>query len=201
MGLSPQELASVLGRAKTLCNMDNQINEAAAANRDRINNSFGGPEVSAYDGDAAKWDAMFSDSAAEDYDAGTYAPSQISGAAFERSGLPDNIKESFKKRSPISPQSSVKDALSAAGQALMESRPVVTEARQNVVPQGGGVDYSVIKAIVSECIREYFSTNSLLTENSLKSIGLSKGVISLVDNSGNVYKAKLEKIGNTNDKK
>ena len=44
--------------------------------------------------------------------------------------------------------------------------------------------------------------NSQLNESaSLQTIGLQNGNISLVDNKGNIYKAKLEKIGNKNDKK
>ena len=46
------------------------------------------------------------------------------------------------------------------------------------------------------------SQKGLLNEGSvLKGIGLSKGKIKLVDNSGNVFSAKLEYQGNTKDKK
>ena len=48
---------------------------------------------------------------------------------------------------------------------------------------------------------EYFKKQPLNESASLQTIGLSNGVISLVDNKGNVFKAKLEKIGNTNEKK
>ena len=70
---------------------------------------------------------------------------------------------------------------------------------------GAGIDYSLIKAIIKECIDEKFdemSQKGLLNEGSvLKGIGLSKGKIKLVDNSGNVFSAKLEYQGNTKDKK
>ena len=50
--------------------------------------------------------------------------------------------------------------------------------------------------------REYFDNKQPLNESaSLQTIGLQNGNISLVDNKGNIYKAKLEKIGNKNDKR
>ena len=57
------------------------------------------------------------------------------------------------------------------------------------------------KNLVNECLNEYFSKQSLNESTSLQTIGLSNGTISLVDNKGNIFKAKLEKIGNTNEKK
>ena len=62
------------------------------------------------------------------------------------------------------------------------------------------IDYNIIKAIVNECLNEYFSKQPLNESATLKTIGLSNGNISIVDNKGNVYKAKLEKIGNKNEK-
>lgn len=66
------------------------------------------------------------------------------------------------------------------------------------------IDYSLIKAIINECIEtklEEMSKRGLLNEGTtLKGIGLSSGKIKLVDNKGNVFSAKLEYQGNTKDK-
>ena len=102
--------------------------------------------------------------------------------------------------------SSVLDSLGVKGKPMtaptQKRKQVVTEqtAPQQYVPQVGGVDYSIIKAIVSECIREYFEKQPL-NESSIKTIALKSGTISLVDNGGNIYRAKLEKVGTTKDKK
>ena len=78
-----------------------------------------------------------------------------------------------------------------------QNRRPVNEQQYQV--QGGNVDYSIIKAIVNECLNEYFSRQPLNENASISTIGLKAGAIKIVDNKGNVYSAKLEKIGNTND--
>ena len=73
------------------------------------------------------------------------------------------------------------------------------------VSVGGGIDYTLIKTIVNECIEAKFNEmaqRGLLNEGTtIKGIGLSNGKIKLVDNKGNVFSAKLEYQGNTKDKK
>ena len=89
---------------------------------------------------------------------------------------------------------------------MPKPRQVVTEqqvAQPIAVPSG--VDYTIIKAIINECLdaklKEYGISKEMLTENTLKTIHLKGGNIKLVDNSGNVYSAQLEKRGNINDRK
>jgi hypothetical protein len=77
----------------------------------------------------------------------------------------------------------------------------VNVLKENTTQVNSNVDYSIIKAIVNECLREYFNNKQSINESTtLQTIGLQNGNISLVDNKGNVYKAKLVKIGNTNEK-
>ena len=76
---------------------------------------------------------------------------------------------------------------------------IVMENYQMAQNGGGNVDYSIIKAIVNECLNEYFSRQPLNESASISTIGLKDGSIKLVDSKGNVYAAKLKKIGNTND--
>jgi hypothetical protein len=80
----------------------------------------------------------------------------------------------------------------------VQKRTVMSE--QTNAAQNSTIDYNIIKAIVNECLNEYFSKQPLNESATLKTIGLSNGNISIVDNKGNVYKAKLEKIGNKNEK-
>lgn len=80
---------------------------------------------------------------------------------------------------------------------LMSRDGVITEKKDKT--QAASVDYALIKAIVSECLQE--QQRNVLNENALKTINIKAGVISLVDNSGNIFRAKLERVGNKNDKK
>lgn len=83
----------------------------------------------------------------------------------------------------------------------IKTTPTPQTQQTNYMPMVSGVDYSIIKAIVNECLNEYFSKNMINENASLQTIALKDGNISLVDNKGNIFKAKLERIGNKNDKK
>lgn len=206
MPISKEQLGNIIaGKAAKLCRPE--YDNSKSASRGNINEGFGGPSPSDYDGDADRWDAMFSDSAYEDYAPSQSRDIQYSSAGAARSQLPEAIKKSMiENKIDVSSlgNTSVLDSLGIKGKPTTgptQKRQVVTEQRQSYQPQvSAGVDYSVIKAIVSECIREYFSKQPL-NESSIKTIALKNGTISLVDNGGNIYRAKLEKVGNTNDKK
>ena len=67
--------------------------------------------------------------------------------------------------------------------------------RENIyAPNNTNIDYSIIKAIVNECLKEHLGQQTLNESATLKTIALKEGTISLVDNKGNIFKAKLEKI-------
>jgi hypothetical protein len=134
-----------------------------------------------------------------------YKPSdalQYSNASASNSKMPEYIKQSMlENRIDTSGlgQTSVLDTLGVKPQKKTQQRRPMNE--QSRPMQGASVDYSIIKAIINECLNEYFSKQPLNESTTLKTIGLTGGNISLVDNKGNIYKAKLEKIGNKNDKK
>ena len=206
MPISKEQLGSIIAnRAAALCRPEND--NVRSVSRGQINERMlgGGPDPSAYDGDAARWDAMFSASAEEDY-----APSRditYSSDAADFSTMPDNIKKSMvEHRIDVSSlgNTSVLDQMGIKGKPMTaptQKRQVMNEQyQQQPSYQGGGVDYSIIKAIVSECIKDYFGKQQL-NEGSLKTIYLKEGKISLIDHQGNVYSGKLEKKGNVNDKK
>jgi hypothetical protein len=199
MAISKEKLASIIaGNAAALCNpsMDN----AKASQGIRESAGVGGPMVSDYDNDAAQLDALYSDSASEDYSSVPARGINYTADMVESSGMPDKVKKSLiENRIDTSKlgNTSVLDSMGIKPKPLkapMQKPQQVVEQRQPAqYTNGGGVDYSIIKAIVSECIREYFSQNPI-NENTLSKIALKEGKIALVDNSGNVYRAKLEKL-------
>lgn len=118
----------------------------------------------------------------------------------QNSKLPEAIKKSLmeKKIDVGDMDGSVLDSMNVAS-SPRKSRQAVNEqvsARQSV---SSPVDYTIIKAIVNECLKEYFSSQPVNESASLQTIGLKDGNITLVDNKGNVFQAKLQKIGNKND--
>ena len=211
MPISKEQLGSIIAnKAAALCRPEND--NARAVSRGQINERMmdGGPDPSAYDADAARWDAMFSSAAEEDY-----APAPVSrdinysNQSGDFSRMPDAIKKSMlEHRIDVSAlgNTSVLDQMNIKAKPMTaptQKKQAMNEQQYSYPQpayQGGNVDYSVIKAIVSECIREYFEKQPL-NEGSLKTIYLKKGKISIIDDHGNVYGAKLEKKGNVNDKK
>lgn len=191
-GLSPNELQNILGRAKRLCNT--QGDKLVTAHSDQsqftrpLDESYEVPSVDDFD-DADKWDALYSDSAEEQY---------------ERSGLPENIKKSLRDN-PIDVKK-VKSVTEGLDIPTTRQRSTVASRKQEIINEGGSrpsaggavIDYALIKTIVSECVREALSKQPL-NEGTLSQIHLKNGVVSLVDNKGNIYRAKLEKVGTADE--
>lgn len=201
MPVTKEQLAKIIGgKARDLCSPegDRMISEARNAR-----NGGGGydPNPDEY-GDYEEFDRMYLN---EDEDTQT-SDIHYSRKNAEYSMLPENVKESLINN-PIDRSSlsnvSVLDSMNVPQRKQQRPRQRINEDnyRQNYQQQGGGgIDYSLIKAIVNECITEYFERRPL-NENTLKTIGLKEGKITLVDNKGNTYMAKLEKIGNVNNKR
>ena len=190
-GLSPNELQNILGRARRLCNT--QGDKLVTAHSDQSNftrqldESYNVPSVEDFD-DADKWDSLYSSESEQ---------------AYKKSNLPENIKKSLMEN-PINTNTaaSVLDEMDIPRErktVAAQKREAINEGR--VAPNayaGGGIDYALIKTIVSECVREALAQQPL-NEGALSKVYLKNGTISLVDNKGNVFQAKLEKIGNTNN--
>lgn len=90
----------------------------------------------------------------------------------------------------------------ASKYAKNNARPSQVQPSQTYT---GGIDYSVLRAIINECIdaklKEYLGNGKQsLNENTLTGIKLSDGKIKLVDNSGRVFSAKLEYNGKVKGK-
>ena len=116
--------------------------------------------------------------------------------------IPSFIRESMLSN-PIGKTD--ESVLSNVDLSQYEKKPKqrIVETAQPVAYAQGGIDYTIIKAIVNECLetklKECFK--SQLNESTIQSIGLKGGKITLTDNSGNVYSAQLKKVGNLNEMK
>ena len=207
MPVSKEQLGAIIAsKAAALCRPELDNSRA----RGRVNESYGagGPSPDAYDGDADAWDRMYSDFADEDY-----APSsdiQYNEMTAARSSMPAAIKESMMKNkidTSALGNTTVLDSLGVKGKPMTaptQRRQVVAEQAMPYAPPtaqaGGNVDYSIIKAIVNECLKEYFGKNPI-NEGTIKTIGLKGGKISLAANKGNINQADLKKVGNAKDNK
>jgi hypothetical protein len=60
-----------------------------------------------------------------------------------------------------------------------------------------------MRAIINECLETKLKEHTTLNEQSspIKTILLKEGMIKIVDNKGNIFEAKLKKVGNINDDK
>ena len=188
MAINKERLASIIsGRARELCSMngDKLINEKKKSQYD--------PNPDSYN-DSEFFDKMYlSESSNSNSDL------DYNEDIVNNSKLPKEIKESLSKQK-ISMNGS--DGLSVLDELGIKPKPKqIKENNFNQIQNtNSNIDYTIIKAIVNECLKEYFSKHPLNESASLQTIGLQNGNISLVDNKGNIYKAKLEKIGNKNNK-
>lgn len=108
------------------------------------------------------------------------------------SKLPSAILESFAK----TPTFNNSDPLSTITVKAQQPQATITETVSH--PNNGGIDYSLIKMIVDECITKKLGelTNGILTESSnnvLRGLRFAEGnKIQFVDNKGNLYEGELK---------
>lgn len=176
---TPEQLSKIIeGRAKFLCSPEG---ERMIDKKGRRTNgaAMNDPDPSDYVSDANEWDNLY---LSENYD-----------EKVRESGFPDSVKRALTESRMRMDEGSVLDDIGV--------RPAHNRTDYvHTPPPSVGIDYSIIKAVVNECLNEYFSKRGD-DASSLKTIGLKGGTITLVDNSGYIYKAKLEKIGNKNQRK
>lgn len=202
MAIDKNKLASIIsGKAKALCSPqgDRMISEIT---NQRVNNPNSVQPHNYMDYD--------DDFITESYDDREVNDINYTKEDIQNSKLPDFIKQSFAEQRI--------DMTGTGGLSILDGLPIENTPRQRrqsqqkkqmvseqVMPTqvnntNSSIDYSIIKAIVNECLKEHFEKQTLNESAGLKTIALKEGVISLVDNKGNIFKAKLEKIGNKNDK-
>lgn len=119
--------------------------------------------------------------------------------------MPSFIKESMESHpidtSVFDPNPLNRVKIPEQQQPIQEQ--VVARPQANTYAPQAGVDYSVMRAIINECLETKLKEHSVLNEGSspIKTILLKEGMIKIVDNKGNIFEAKLKKIGNINDDK
>ena len=194
MAIDKNKLASIIqGKAKALCN--------PMRDNDKPNKINGGYQNynTTYDFEDPYLTESYSSKSTQDI--------SFTTENLQNSKLPQFIKESMATQHIDMTNTgglSVLDSMGIKPEKKPINRQVVNENVTNpsIMQVSNGIDYTIIKAIVNECLKEYFDNKQTLNESaSLQTIGLQNGNISLVDNKGNIYKAKLEKIGNKNDKR
>lgn len=211
-------MTNVLANAQRLCSPsgDKMIRErrpdAPKSKADVDPESFGG--MGSAQDDA--WDRMFLSEAAYDDNSPSAQKKEvkqmpITQASATRSRVPDFIKESMLSKVIDTSGLSANplDRMDLSKLSVKQNTPAQTVITEQQVPQQvatvpSGIDYPLIRTIINECIenkfKEYGLTKGQLNENTLKSIHLKGGTINIVDNSGNVYSAKLKLEGNVNKK-
>ena len=188
MGINKEKLASIIsGRARALCsvNGDKLVSEKIS-NKNTTNYD---PDPSSFT-DYEQYDKLYLSESSNYSNELEYNNDNI-----QNSNLPQHIKESLAKQ---------KISLSNDGLSVLDELGIkpqqkqIKETKLAPIQSNPQIDYTIIKAIVNECLKEYFDKKPLNESANLQTIGLQNGNISLVDNKGNIYKAKLEKIGNKN---
>ena len=213
--MTEQDFMQNILAAQKLCSPDgDRLVESKKGNVSQSNTDV---DPASFDGDAAGWDKMFlSDAAYEDN--GPQPVSVAKGKAktpvmtqqsVSRSKVPDFIKKSMMNESidTTALSSNPLDRMDLSKFERKETTPRQQVVEQVSAPQqttvANGIDYPLIRAIINECIDNKFKelglTKDTLNENTLKTIHLKGGNIKLVDNSGNIYSAQLEKKGNINE--
>lgn len=207
MGVDRKKLEAIIGgRARAMCTpeFDKTLNEYAG--KSNLGHNYD-PDPAMYDADGDMFDRMYSSTFTKSNN--NSGDMQYTNEAISKSNMPDIIKQSMlAERIDVTGTGGISVLDSMNIQVPMQNRKQINETKpqRNIQttlsqPVNPSIDYTIIKAIVNECLNEYFSKQSLNESVNVKTIGLKDGYISLVDNKGNIFKAKLEKVGNKNDKK
>jgi hypothetical protein len=198
--MDKNKLAAIIqGKARAMCTpeYDRKINEATNIRNGRPTNNiqYYDPDPASFD-DYQEYDNMYLSESTQGINGDDMA---YTNEAVKNSNLPDALKQSLmEERIQMKSNVSVTDDLfgTIPQQPKQKVRKKVNEqvSPANSVVQPAAVDYSIIKAIVNECLKEHLGQQTLNESATLKTIALKEGTISLVDNKGNIFKAKLEKI-------
>ena len=181
--MTQEELFNSMQRARELCNEDVKVSPETRARYAQSSSQVGGMSASQLDSFFCGDDIPQSQSSSapiKNIDNYTDSESSISGVLDK---MQKTIKPDRKKVSVINEESS---PVTAPHPALVSN----------------GVDYSIIRAIVKDCLESYTPKVNLNESASLDSIAINKnGQISFIDTKGNIFTAKLQKTGNINEGK
>lgn len=109
--------------------------------------------------------------------------------------LPDAIRESFEKQPPIINEQTVID--SRIPMPSIPKQRVESYSTQTLAHTNNGIDYSLIRMIVDECVSNKLKefTNNMLNEstNSIRGFKFADGnKIQFIDSKGNLYEGELK---------
>lgn len=205
MAVSKQQLAQIIGKARDLCNPEGDRLVESYNNPNANGGTLRDPDPSEYD-DYSQFDKMYLNEEEEYQPQPTKRPRQTKDIRYNQqtaanSRMDENIKQSMLNHvidTSALANDSVLDGMDIPGGNRKPQQRRQPMNEQQYAPQTANVDYSIIKAIVNECLNEYFSRQPLNESASISTIGIKPGVIKVVDSKGNVFSGKLEKIGNTN---
>lgn len=194
MPVSPEMFAKTIERSRDLINKT-QINVPNSVNENLYNSQ---PDLD--------YSSPYGDDGSEESYINTSEPVFNSQTA-KNSKLPEAIKQSMLSEqidvSAANPNNSKLDRILENVPAFKKVKPNVSYVPNKIKENTSqSVDYTIIKAIVNECLEEKIKElkTQILNESTLKTIGLNKGRIQLVDNKGNIFSAQLKHEGNINDK-
>ena len=198
--MDKNKLAAIIqGKARAMCTpeYDRKINEATNIRKGRPTNNiqYYDPDPASFD-DYQEYDDMYLSESSQGVNSNDMV---YTNETVRNSNLPDAVKQSLmEERINMKSNISVTDDLfsSMPQQPKQKTKKRVNEQVSSInnTAQPSTIDYSIIKAIVNECLKEHLGQQTLNESTTLKTIALKEGTISLVDNKGNIFKAKLEKI-------
>ena len=198
MAISKEALASIINHnSSTLCSKQG----------DKILNEFAGKKSVDMDPNEYhdQWDDFSLSDDSQQINEGVAMPSmQYTNESVANSRMDDKIKQSMlnKRIDTVA----MGDTASLAELATKKgARKQQIAERVSMPVQTANVDYSIIKAIVNECLATYFKDNPILTENkkSNQSIAYSESSnkIRIIKENGDVWGGKLSYQGNVNENK
>lgn len=201
----PNKIANLkraMSRASKLMNMtiDGTVDRIAAQKRDYINEAM---EL----GGQTPVPQAVSKSPQSSTDSQSYSEQKI-----KASKIPSIIQESFLKTAERNNPSITASILDEINPIQIEKTSTIERTDKspktniNEASSNGAIDYPTIRAIMEDVVRKYTTSlkNKLLTESTKSSAEVSGIVLGksfkFVANNGDLYEAKLTKIGNIHKK-
>lgn len=185
--MNDKQFGNVLAKAQSLM-LDEGFNARveAAARAHRGGGTISDSEI-----------AMFEQQAFGGQSKNVKAVQRLEQADYESnlSKLPDAIRESFVKLPPQSDKTPISSVVEKLSKNLIQEEKVHTPVS---IPQTGVVDYSLIKLIVKECVKESLAEmkGSMLTESSspsFRGMRIADGnKFQFIDSKGNLYEGVLK---------
>lgn len=204
MAVSQNALSKILSNARALCSPegDKMVSEYKLSGYDK--DYFEQPDPNSFVENYSDYGEVSEEKSILAKQAPT-----ISENKLRNSNIPSAIRESFAKKQidtsrlsnvSVLDQMPEETKRKISGTIKVEKKSQPQKINENIIPNHGvGFDYTALKAVMKECIEEYFEKHPINESSTLNGITLSKGKITLIDNKGRVFGAKLIMEGNINE--